>query len=264
MAIFKDIQKLFLNNEIIYKIREILTSNYRYEVVLKIDEDNIVDNYFDTFPESLLENGLSLRIRNKYGCYFITLKELFKNDSQALNKEESIWLKDSLNSIIKRIKERTKKDIEETRIEERFDAYNPIKTLNGIGLKEMQEFITNRIHLDIVTKQKDVVASFKLNDIAYKKPNEGVFARFYLIEMKTRSIFIGNMIKESIISNLKENHQNNILKDWPYDNVILGKQIENLPKDINRMEYLKDNYLTCKAIDTIEKRIVNEEVRKVL
>ena len=107
-----------------------------------IETECISDTYFDTIKESLRKKReLALRIREKKGEYWITLKGPSQHDGTATverDEDERKWSDDALRSIVNQLRN-TENIMEIQSANNNFDPEKPADTLKAIGLERDSE-----------------------------------------------------------------------------------------------------------------------------
>src|SRR6185437_11357984 len=133
------------------KIKDMQNVNdYKLE---HITDERIIDTYFDNTSDFLYKKKFALRIRNKNGVDFITLKgpPKFEFHSVSRSEKEYKWSEEAFDTITKLLKELI--EINGKEIDKCFNK-NPIKTLEQLGLKEIHTHINDRKIINI-TKTND-------------------------------------------------------------------------------------------------------------
>ena len=119
-----------------------------------VEDETIIDTYFDNDMEVLYQKKSTLRIRYKNSNVLVTLKGPPKYKVHSIDRQEYEynWSKGSFNKISEHLKDLLDIDIKNMGMD--FDN-DPIKTFDRIGFKEIHKHSNNRKVFDI-TKVDDL------------------------------------------------------------------------------------------------------------
>jgi len=231
-----------------------------------VEDETIIDTYFDNNIGLLHKKKATLRIRHKNANVLVTLKGPPKYEVHSISRQEYEynWSKDSFDKISEHLKDLLYIDLKEMDVN--FDN-DPIKTFEQMGFKEIHKHTNNRKIFDI-TRVNDLknntISEMDVDNVIFhfKSNHDSLNVSVINIEIEKKSKTNEDETMTKIITTyLQQEFGSDSVTEWRYGKLILGNGIEELYK-ANELEnyvsfdgYIKNNILD-KIKDYIEKGII--------